>query len=277
MTDGSLLAQEGEYLDPGFDPQTPHGDNLVNDFCRAEVAAWESWANACGGRHGRDDALGLAWTDTGCPSLFGNPVHWSRPLDATQAGAAVAATRAALAGTTGGPFLLYSAFPTPDLQRFGLGAVGHPPLMVRPAGGGPQDTNSLRVERVVDVERLRDFERTLIEAYPVVELQPWVAGCLVGTPILDDDRWRLFVGYVDGIAVGTSAAYVSDEIVDVTLVSNRAEHRRRGYGEALTWAATLADATKPAMLIASDDGRAVYARMGYLTLMRFTLWAGTRT
>lgn len=275
MTD-SLVASEGEYLDPGFDAQTPPGDNLLNDFCRAEVEAWERWAHACGGRHGRDDALGVAWTDTSCPSLFGNPVHWSRPLDAAQAARALAIVRGEFAKADGGPFLLYSAFPTPDLRAERLGPIGHPPLMMRPPGGGPGARTDLRVERASDVEQLHDFERTLAEAYPVPDVLPWSAGCLVGAPILDDDRWHLFVGYAGDRAVGTSAAYVSDELVDVTLVSARPEARGRGYGAALTWAATLADPAKPAMLIASDDGRSVYARMGYLTLMRFTLWSGSR-
>jgi hypothetical protein len=51
--------------------------------------------------------------------------------------------------------------------------------------------------------------------------------------------------------------------------------RGRGFGAAVTWAATLADPAKPAVLIASDPGRPVYERMGYLRLMRLTMWGGT--
>ena len=52
--------------------------------------------------------------------------------------------------------------------------------------------------------------------------------------------------------------------------------RGRGLGAADTWAATMADPTLPAMLIASDLGRPVYERMGYLRLTRFALWLGPR-
>ena len=45
-------------------------------------------------------------------------------------------------------------------------------------------------------------------------------------------------------------------------------------GAAITWAATLADPTKPAVLIASDPGQPVYERMGYLRVMRLTMWGG---
>ncbi len=47
-----------------------------------------------------------------------------------------------------------------------------------------------------------------------------------------------------------------------------------GFGAAVTWAATLADPSKPALLIASDPGQPVYERMGYLRLMRMTMWGG---
>jgi hypothetical protein len=46
----------------------------------------------------------------------------------------------------------------------------------------------------------------------------------------------------------------------------------RGAGAAVTWAATLANADKPALLVASDEGRPVYARMGYRAIERWTAW-----
>ena len=54
------------------------------------------------------------------------------------------------------------------------------------------------------------------------------------------------------------------------------EARGRGYGAALTWRATLADPTLPALLIATEEGRSVYERMGYTTLFRLTLWSRDR-
>lgn len=289
MTDDNLMASPEEYLDPGYDATTAPGDNLLNDFCRAEIAAWEGWARAAGGRHGHDATLGTAWADTGCASLFGNPAHWSRPLDPADAAVAVSVLRDAYAAGSGGGYLLYSAYPTPDLRALGLHPVGHPPLMVRPAGPGPGDTphdpgrdprrdlgQQLSIVEVADTTTLHDFERTLAEAYPVPEVVPWTAGCLVPEALLATPGWHLYVGYHDGAAVATAAAFASDRVVDVTLVSSRPETRGRGFGAAITWAATLADPSKPAMLIASDLGRSTYARMGYLAVMRFTLWVGRR-
>ena len=40
----------------------------------------------------------------------------------------------------------------------------------------------------------------------------------------------------------------------------------------MTWAATLSQPDRPAVLIASDDGRPVYERMGYVAIERWTAW-----
>jgi hypothetical protein len=40
----------------------------------------------------------------------------------------------------------------------------------------------------------------------------------------------------------------------------------------VTWAATLADPARPAMLVASDDGRPVYEAMGYVAIERWAAW-----
>jgi predicted GNAT family acetyltransferase len=61
----------------------------------------------------------------------------------------------------------------------------------------------------------------------------------------------------------------------VEFVTTLPEHRGRGIGAALTWAATVADPALPAVLIASDDGRKVYEGLGYLSVSRWTLWLST--
>lgn len=274
----SLAADAGEYLDPGYDTQTPDGDNLLLDFGRAERALWSSWGASMHASIGHDHQLGATWVDAGSASVFGNPVLWTRPVDAEAAADLVQRQSAAFAERPGGPYLLYSIFPTPDLRSLGLDPVGHPPCMVRmpEMGAGRPVPDGLRVQQVADEQQLADYEQVLLEAYPVPDLLPWRRGVFLSPELLEAPRWRLFVGYLDGSPVATAACYVTDQVVDVTLVTCRAEHRGQGIGRAVTQAAVDVAPDKPALLIASDDGQPVYRSMGFRSLTRFTLWIGHR-
>ncbi len=86
----------------------------------------------------------------------------------------------------------------------------------------------------------------------------------------------MWVGYVEGVPVSTSAAIVSDGMVGIYAVATSPPARRRGYGEALTWAAARSDDVLPATLQASTLGAPVYARMGFRTVGSFTIWTRER-
>ena len=282
MDESSLAAEQGEYLDPGYDPQTPDGDNLLLDFVRAEAELWTSWGESMGATIGRDEASGAVWVDSGSPSVLMNPVIWARPMDAAAQARVTDRVHATFAERAGGPYLLYSAYPTDDLTGAGFSAVGHPPCMVRMPTLTASDARlpaaaELELRRVTDLAGLDDFERVMVEAYPMPEVLPWRRGVMMGSSLIEHPRWHIFVGYVAGEAVATSAAFVTDHGVDVTLVSTRPEFRGRGIGRAITAAAADVDTAKPAMLLASDDGQPVYRAMGFVSMTRYTLWIGHRT
>ncbi|MSO79002.1 MAG: N-acetyltransferase [Acidimicrobiia bacterium] len=172
------------------------------------------------------------------------------------------------------PFLLYALTPVPSLADRGWTLMGHPPLMLRPAG--PADVPEpagLQIVEVTTPDLLAAFDTTMVEAYPVPELQ---GRRTFGDGLLGIENWHMWVGQVDGETVGTAAGWVTDAHVDVEWISTMPSARGKRVGEALTWAATLVAPDKPAMLIASDLGQPVYERMGYLRLSRLTLWIGRR-
>lgn len=171
----------------------------------------------------------------------------------------------------GVPRLLMSPFPTSDLSVHGCQLIGHPPFMLRPAGdGGPGPADGLEIREVTTAADAAAFERTLVRAYPIPDMDP-------ERPSLFTESYlggasRLFLGLVDGEPVATAAAHVACGVNHVEFVATAAEHRGRGLGAAVTWAATVADPTLPAVLISSDDGRGVYESLGYLPIVRWTLW-----
>lgn len=271
----TLAAEPDEVLEDGCRASTPDGDNLVLDYARAEAAAFGALAAANGGRVLDDDETGLHLRDMEVATPFGNVALLSRPVEDADTDRVIDRIRSFYGQGSGGPYLVFSPWRTTDWTERGMVRVGHPPLMFRPTGPIAPPSAGLRIVEVADADTLGDFERTLIEAYPVPEMQPWVPGSMFAPAVLDSD-WRLLVGYDGDQPVGTAAAFLSPSLNVVELVSTRDGVRGRGCGAQLTAAASVVAADRPAMLIASDDGQSVYERLGFVCLQRHTLWLGHR-
>jgi hypothetical protein len=263
-----------EHLEDGTSPSTPSEDNLLLGFARAEAAAYGALVAANRGRMLDDDEAGLHLRDLGSPSPFGNVAMLSRPLDDATI-PTIARIEEFFRAGDGGPYLVFSPWRTGDWTEHGFSRFGHPPLMVRAPGGDVPLVPGIDVREVSDARSLADFERTLVEAYPVPELQPWEAGRYLHPSVIATP-WRLFVAYDGPRPVATAGAFVTPEVTLVEFVSTRPEIRGRGIGAALTAAAGAVERDHPSMLISSDDGQGVYERLGYLRLLRYTIWLGHR-
>jgi hypothetical protein len=263
-----------EHLPDAWDAGLPADDNLIKQYVLGYAELMEAMATALGWPAVRTDRF--VAVDATTQFVFQNCVVPLRPFGTGEVDDVIGEAEAFFRARDGGPFLLFGGFPIPDLAERGWGLMGHPPLMLRPAGGeAPPLPEGLEVNRVSSVEDLEEFTTTLVEAFPVPELAGLPLGGY-GPPLIDVDGWNMWVGRIDGRAVATAGAWVHGGLVDVEWISARPETRGRGIGAAVTWAATMADPSRPAMLIASDLGQPVYERMGYLRLTRFTLWIGGR-
>jgi GNAT superfamily N-acetyltransferase len=149
--------------------------------------------------------------------------------------------------------------------------------MLRPAGGAvPPSPAGLRIEVIQDAAGLHAFEAAMVRGFQLHELEGYVPGVAFSAATLADERQQLWAGWEDDRPVSAAASFVAAGVTDVTLVATVPEARGRGYGAALTWRATLADATLPALLLATAEGRAMYERMGYTSLFRFAMWSRER-
>ncbi|MFF5208608.1 GNAT family N-acetyltransferase [Streptosporangium sp. NPDC000396] len=254
-----------ERLTDGWEPDLEAGDSLLRRFVLANADRNAFVASCSGGRSERWDDLAVA--DPVSPIMFDNAAVLLRPpayIDLPDT-----LRRLMNFYPPERHFVLLSAWPTPDLGATGMELMGHPPFMMRPPGGMPPPLpRGFEIVPVTDRRTLDDFVNTLVEAYPL----PGAQGTILGDVRVLRGPIRLFVGYADGRPVATSGARLGHGIVDVEWVSTLPSHRGRGIGAALTWAATLVGPAEPATLIASDDGQPVYEAMGYIRLMRLTMW-----
>lgn len=262
----SIIPSVEEHLTDGWEPDTPATDTLVRRAVLV-LAAWPlEVARALGRPWRRTDRW--AGARIGDRGALTNPVVLLRPL--ADPAALLAEVDEVIPRPV--PYVLLSAWPTPDLRAHGLVLLGHPPLMVRfPAPHEVPGGEGLEVREVTDADGLAVAERVLVEGYPMPELEPLSPGELLAPAILEGPT-RVWVGYVDGEPASVAAAHVHADAVLVEYVAALPGARGRGAGAAVTWAATLADPSLPAVLVASDDGRPVYERMGYVALERWTAW-----
>ena len=267
------------HLRAGWEPDAPVEDTLLRAFLVNWTLSIEAQGRPFNARTLRRDDL--AAVDVGHPAAGGNVATLLAPLFAEDVDEIMAALDDfydfAGAGRSGAVYL-FSPWPSPDLRPSGWTLVDYQPLMLRPAGGEePASPTGLRIEEVRDEAGLRAFETVIVNGFPIAELVGQGPGAAFKVEMLADERQRLWVGWDGKRPVSAASAFVAAGINNVTLVATLPEARGGGFGAALTWRATLADPHAPAMLIATDDGRRVYERLGYLSMFRFTLWARNRS
>lgn len=263
-------SQQDEHLTSGWEEDVPVDDTVMRQFVLNLIDATRAAVLDLGG-----DVLDTPQffaADVRRPATFFNTAVVRQPLFEESVKTFVPILNQWCSAGTG-MMLLLSPWPTPDLRSHGWTLMGHPPVHLRPTGGAiPEDPPGIDIKPVTDFASLLHWEGVLIEGFPLDEMRDLPAGSLVAERMLSHSSCRRWVAYCNDKPVGAVLAHVSHGINQVALVATLQEARRAGIGESLTWRATMADRSLPAMLMSSDEGRSVYQRMGYLPLTRFTLW-----
>ena len=255
-------------LETGWLDDTPVEDSILRRFTRNQADLGSAIALASGGRAA--ERVGVALADAGGELGFANQATLQRPLT----GVADEALDAVDDFWRGNPrqHMLLSAWPTPDLASRGWRLEGHPMLVVR--APGPHESAArpdVTLEVVTDADALATAERVVIEGYPI----PPLAGSPVGEGLAPgllatDVVYR--IGRLDGVPVGVAARYVAHGVVNLCLAATLEAARRRGVWANLVWARVDDAPELPAVAFTSDYSRPGFIRMGFLPIMRFTLW-----
>lgn len=242
--------------------QTISANNLALQFEYIPRAVGKRWV--------RWDGLWAA--DMNLPVAYPNSGTMLRPLEESEAADVVARLDQFYDEDIGGPWMLWSAWPTPDLSPYGMRQAGQTPLMVRlPASvPAPTVTNGFRIVEASTESDLLDFDNVMIHGYPVPELtfpNDRIADArALGGPV------HFFVGYEDNEPVSCALACIGKREVGIYAVATLPDRRGKGYGGMVTVAALAAAPHLPAVLEATDFGQPVYLRLGFQVVGEYSIW-----
>ena len=164
------MSDEHEHLTTGWEPDLPADDTVLRGFLFAWADHLATVVAAADGRVERSDAALFTDAATDCP--FDNTVMLLRPPAEVDVEETLAAADRFF--PTERSWLLLSAWPIPRRDPAGWAHVGHPPFMVRPAGGSaPPVPPGLRIVVVDDDQGVADYAH--------------VAGNDDGTPLIHGD------------------------------------------------------------------------------------------
>lgn len=153
----------------------------------------------------------------------------------------------------------------------GLHANGEPSpgmaMVMRSIGRLPVDVDAVVAD---DADAMNEVAKITERAYQVSES---VARAVCHPALLHVDGMRWILLRHRGTAVAAAMSYVDGSTGGVYNVGVPPELQRRGFGEAVTWAAVrqnAAEGAKRTTLLASSKGRPLYERMGFhvVTLIR---------
>ncbi len=231
---------------------------------------FEHFPRSMGKRWVRWDGLWAA--DTNLPAAYPNSATMLRPLEESEAADVVARLDQFYAGDVGGPWMLWSAWATPDLTPSGMRQAGQTPLMVRlPATiPAPAAATGFRIVEATTESDLLDVDNVMIRGYPIPELT-FPDDHVTNTRALGGPM-RFFVGYEGDQPVSCAMACIGEREVGIYAVATLPDRRGKGYGGALTVAAIAAAPHLPAVLEASDFGQPIYRRLGFQVVSEYTIW-----
>jgi Acetyltransferase (GNAT) family len=178
-------------------------------------------------------------------------------------------SEAAVAGVPGSVCDNWQAL---SLERHGLAVWRTEPWFLRPAGHisveQPGELELIRVSTAVEVE---EFEAVSVRGFEN-EDAGIAPGAIHPPAILDDQNMAMFVGRVDGRAIGAAMGYRTDSAIGVFGVTVVESARRRGYGTALTRAAMFPESGLPCVLSPSPEGAPLYSKLGFARVGELSIW-----
>jgi ribosomal protein S18 acetylase RimI-like enzyme len=160
------------------------------------------------------------------------------------------------------------------LADFGLRPISHPPGMVAwSLTPERRPLPPLEVQPVETPSQQRSFAEITALAF---EIPYPTADAVYAQPRAWHGDYKGFVGIAEGRVVAIAALVETVEAIGVYSLATHPWHRRNGYGEALLRAivahAEQSSGARRIILQASEAGYALYRRLGFRDVTRFTVY-----
>ena len=239
------------------------------------AVSWVRFGTSSGGSVATFDCC--SFVASGVPAAFFNGAFAAGPVTDPER---VIAEAVAFMADCGVPWLLWVREGVDDDllaagRRAGLRDAGGPPAMVlRSIQDVPAVPDGLVIETVADAHGVQICRDLMMRGF---EMPEGFVDQLIADAIVDDPTMRFVVGSVGGTPVSCALVAVTGSTAGVYNVATPAEHRRRGYGTAVTWAAIQEGARSGcdhACLQASELGAPIYRAMGFVDVGRYVQLEG---
>lgn len=143
-------------------------------------------------------------------------------------------------------------------------------MVLHPVPNIPAPPTDLEIRKVREEEAFEDFRSTCAAGFGMPELP-----AVLSPRLMEHPSFRWFIGYVGRQPVTTALLFQTGSVAGVYCVATVGEFRRRGFGEAMTWAAVSAGVEAGcdiAILQPSGMGRSVYERMGFRSVAQYNTY-----
>ncbi len=131
---------------------------------------------------------------------------------------------------------------------------------------------SIDVQAVTGDFELADWEHVAIDGYPLPELGGAPIGAFAPPALLDDDRMHFFLGRESSHPVAAGASFVSHGIASLAFGTTIPAARRRGFWHHLAIQRLRATPALWTTGLFSDLGRPGAELLGFVPVLRLTLW-----
>lgn len=260
-----------DVLENSWRPDTPHDDTLFRAFCEDWLQMTATFAKHAGAKF--ESNATFAGTDFTKPALFFNNVSaMSQPpteaaLDAVDEFFANG-TGEAYYGTALGVDVSHRGWKLKEVMPFMVALPGMAKLLPCPSG--------VTVREWHTSEDVRAVEAMWCESFPFPGSGNFEPNTVLTDGLLDDPLLKTWIATVDGEIAACTTSSIGTAVNNVSIVATRPAFRGRGIASHLVGIASTYQPALPAVLMASEEGKRVYERIGFTAMFELINWTKQR-